>query len=142
MRVQPKATTFHTASPATSLVAAVLLLVGLSDLLTLSMPEEVWMVHHWGAQAPLRFLFFGVAATAAFLGTPTVRSGGRLSHPIPLAGAGTGGGWDGLRNRLFFVLAFVEMMAWFWAWITLREDTRTLLTRMRKRQNNTAERPF
>jgi hypothetical protein len=31
---------------------------------------------------------------------------------------------EGLKNRIFFTWAFVETAAWFWIWVTLREERR------------------
>jgi hypothetical protein len=94
-------------------------------------------VHHWAAQAPLRVLLFSVLTVVTFLTTPR---GSRLGsgRPVPLQGRGSfqdGGGWDGLRNRVFFTLAFVEMMSWFWVWVTLREETRSFVVRKRRRSS-------
>lgn len=40
-------------------------------------------------------------------------------------------GGDVLKNRVVFTLMFVEMAAWFWAWLTLREERYALVQRMR-----------
>lgn len=29
---------------------------------------------------------------------------------------------EGLKNRVFFTFAFVEMITWFWVYVTLREE--------------------
>lgn len=111
------------------------------------MPEEVWLVHHWGAQAPLRVFLFSMLTVTVFLTTPKGQSrggGSRLmSHPVALSGpnVGTGGGWDGLRNRVFFTLAFIEMLSWFWVWVTLREEARVFVVRKRRR-SSASERKF
>lgn len=42
--------TFEAQSPALAFLAVVLVMLGLTDLVTLSMPEEIALVHHWGAQ--------------------------------------------------------------------------------------------
>ena len=35
----------------------------------------------------------------------------------------TPSGWgEGLKNRIFFTWAFVELVTWFWIWTTLREE--------------------
>ena len=57
-----------------------------------------------------------------------------MAHPsvnAPYAGyaAATWGG-DGLKNRVFFTFIFVEMISWFWIWVTLREE----LGELRKRK--------
>ncbi|KAI1074537.1 increased loss of mitochondrial DNA protein 1 [Whalleya microplaca] len=140
----PQTPFFDTPSPASSFLGISLLLVGLSDLLTLSMPQEIWLVHHWAAQAPLRITFFLGLTLFSFLTSPPsashLRASGpgsaRLSHPVaPFVGAGygTGSGSEGLRNRVFFTFAFVEFLGWFWVWVTLKEEARALLVTRRKR---------
>lgn len=133
---QPRTTAFDTPTPATSLLALCLLVIGLTDILTLSLPEEIWLVHHWASQAPLRVFLFSSLTIVTFLTTPKAsRAPGRLSHPIALHGTGEGGGWDGLKNRVFFTLAFVEMLSWFWVWVTLREETRGFVLKKRRRSS-------
>ncbi|KAK8019941.1 hypothetical protein PG990_005079 [Apiospora arundinis] len=140
----PTTTKFNVPSPATSLLAMVLLSVGLSDILSLSMPEEVWLVHHWGSQAPLRFLFFVVVLATTWLGASSAprRPGanGIMSRPVAVAGTGSGGGWDGMRNRVVFTLVFVEMLSWFWVWVTLREEARALQDKKRRRNSSGGDR--
>ncbi|KAI0176892.1 increased loss of mitochondrial DNA protein 1 [Pestalotiopsis sp. NC0098] len=134
----PQTTSFNIPSPSTSLLALLLFVFGLSDLLTLSLPEEIWLVHHWSAQAPLRVLLFSFLTVITFLTTPRSSRMGS-GRPIALRGSHQeGGGWDGLRNRVFFTLAFVEMMSWFWVWVTLREETRSFVVRKRRRSSTTA----
>ncbi|KAK7940763.1 uncharacterized protein PG986_013150 [Apiospora aurea] len=104
----------------------------------------IWLVHHWGAQAPLRFLFFAVVLATTWFTTPTgTRRPGAsviMSRPVAVAGTGSGGGWDGLRNRVVFTLAFMEMLSWFWVWVTLREEARALQVKKRRRNSSGGDR--
>ena len=44
-------------------------------------------------------------------------------------------GWgEGLKNRVFFTWAFVELVTWFWIFVTLREERRELATRIAERR--------
>jgi hypothetical protein len=44
-------------------------------------------------------------------------------------------GWgEGLKNRVVFTWAFVEMMAWFWVFVTLREERQQLAIKIAKRK--------
>lgn len=166
---QPHARSFENKSPALAFLAAVLGMMGISDLVTLSMPEEVWVDHHWATQgksstsspprisepkthergrslksqtAPTRLFmslsfviytfFFG--PSSPLYGGP--KSGSRFSHPSahvnnPRYTPSTWGG-DGLKNRVFLTFAFLEMLSWFWVWITLREEQEQIA---RKRAN-------
>lgn len=42
---------------------------------------------------------------------------------------------EGLKNRIFFTWAFVEMIAWFWVFVTLREERVALLRRMQEKRD-------
>ena len=57
----PYARSFESPSPALAFLAFVLAFFGVSDLVTLSLPEDVSMLHHWGLQGlcppSLRTLF-------------------------------------------------------------------------------------
>jgi hypothetical protein len=41
---------------------------------------------------------------------------------------------EGLKNRVFFTWAFVEMITWFWVFVTLREERVALLRRMQEKR--------
>lgn len=60
--LQPHARSFENKSPALAFLAAVLGMMGISDLATLSMPEEVWLIHHWATQgkSTVPFAFYGL----------------------------------------------------------------------------------
>lgn len=49
-------------------------------------------------------------------------------------GGGGGSATDGLKNRVIFTFMFIEMVAWFWLWVTLREERNDVVDRLRKRQ--------
>ncbi|OTB11535.1 hypothetical protein K445DRAFT_321920 [Daldinia sp. EC12] len=139
----PQTTAFANPTPVTSLLGVSLLVTGLSDLLTLSLPEEIWLVHYFGAQAPLRIVLFASLSLFAYFSTPSAgRSGpNRMSHPLappsspPSAIFSAKGptGSDGLRNRVFFTFAFLEFLSWFWVWVTLKEEAASFASRKRRR---------
>lgn len=47
---QPHDRSFDTQSPALAFLAVILAFMGITDLITLSLPEEISLVHHWGTQ--------------------------------------------------------------------------------------------
>jgi hypothetical protein len=50
-------------------------------------------------------------------------------------------GWgEGLKNRVFFTWAFVEMITWFWIFVTLREERREVVLRAQERMAAEADR--
>ncbi len=70
----------------------------------------------------------------------SARGSGRFSHPSahahnPAYAASTWGG-DGLKNRVFFTFMFVEMISWFWVWVTLREERREIMARKARRRSS------
>ncbi|KAI1465593.1 increased loss of mitochondrial DNA protein 1 [Daldinia caldariorum] len=148
----PQTTAFANPNPVSSLLGVSLLITGLSDLVTLSLPEEIWMVHYWGTQAPLRITIFASLSLFAYFSTPSAgRSGpNRLSHPLappaPFSSSSSPAsspssifspagptGSDGLRNRVFFTFAFIEFLSWFWVWVTLKEEAASFFARKKRR---------
>ncbi|KAK1595447.1 increased loss of mitochondrial DNA protein 1 [Colletotrichum navitas] len=143
----PYARSFENKSPALAFLAAVLGMLGVSDLVTLSMPEEVWLIYHWGTQAPFRLFLSMIFVIYTFLFGPSsplyggsTRDGNRLAHPLaqvnnPRYTPSTWGG-DALKNRVFLTFAFLEMLCWFWAWMTLREEQEQFQKKQRKRRDS------
>ncbi|KAI0970249.1 increased loss of mitochondrial DNA protein 1 [Xylaria arbuscula] len=130
----PQTQSFSTPSPTSSFLAVILFLVGISDLITLSMPEEIWLIHYWGSQAPARIIVFGCLTLFTYLTTPSTI----LSNPARLNHYGTASGSEGLRNRVFFAFTFFEFLSWFWAWVTLREEAVAFAARKRRRSSSNA----
>lgn len=116
----------------------ILLVVGISDLISLSMPEEIWLIHYWGAQAPARSVMFGLLTFFTYFTAPS-----SVSSRAPSSIYGTESGGDGLRNRVFFAFAFLEFLSWVWAWVTLREEAAVFMARKRRRGSTAGrERPW
>ncbi|KAH7312631.1 increased loss of mitochondrial DNA protein 1 [Stachybotrys elegans] len=130
----PNVRGFDSTSPALAFLAVVLALFGLGDLVSLSMPDEVVLLYHWGTQAPLRFVFslgmvfytYMFGPSSPIYGVPP-RSG-RTSQFNPSSGSPT----DALKNRIIFTFLFVEMVSWFWVWVTLREEREPLILKARE----------
>ncbi|PNP51323.1 hypothetical protein THARTR1_07973 [Trichoderma harzianum] len=135
----PEVRGFDVPSPALALLAVILAFSGISDLVSLSMPEEFSAFYYWGTQAPLRFFLsmllvaysyaFG-PSSILFSSSSSSASTRRPNTPHKASGSGT----DHLHNRLLFAFMFVEMMAWFWTWITLREERSVLVEKIRKQE--------
>ncbi|KAK2073262.1 hypothetical protein P8C59_007554 [Phyllachora maydis] len=133
-------------SSASAFLGVILAIVGICDLVTLSLPEEFALVHHWGIQAPLRLTisFFLVAYTFLASSSSPVYSDASREHigshpsarqPNPSYIPSSWGG-DGLKNRVFFAFMFVELIGWFWTWVTLREEREAFMLRKAKRRNS------
>jgi hypothetical protein len=41
---------------------------------------------------------------------------------------------EGLKNRILFTWAFVEMITWFWVFVTLRDERREIAIRIAQRK--------
>ncbi|KAI1173657.1 increased loss of mitochondrial DNA protein 1 [Nemania sp. FL0916] len=127
---------FSTPSPTSSFLAVILFFVGLSDLLTLSMPEEIWLVHYWGSQAPARIVVFGCLTLFTYITAPSPSSSSSSSNFTSARSSyGSASGSEGLRNRVFFAFALLEFISWLWAWVTLREEAVAFASRKRRRSS-------
>ena len=169
----PEASTFDAKSPALAFLGVVLATLGLSDLVSLSLPEEICLVHHWGTQgtfvppfppcslpcasslqrppltamltAPFRFFvslvlvfytFFFSAASPLYADPSRSRFAHPSAHTPNPRYSPSGWGGDALKNRVFFAFVFVELVSWFWVWVTLREEQREILTRKARRRSS------
>ncbi|KAF4975871.1 hypothetical protein FZEAL_7394 [Fusarium zealandicum] len=138
----PYARGFDVQSPPLAFLAAVLIFIGFTDLVSLSMPDEVCLVFHWGTQAPLRsFLSLGFVVYIFLFGpsSPVYTSdpGRGFKHPPSHNPAYRPAGWggDALKNRLFFTFIFIETMTWFWIWVTLREERAAIMNKKSRRRS-------
>lgn len=126
---KPYKRSFENQSPPLAFLAAVLFLLGISDLASISKVDELTQLH-WGAQAPIRLLIFFILTFYAFMFSK--------SSPIYATTSYVPSSWgEGLKNRVFFTWAFIEMIAWFWVYVTLREERKELS--LRKQQKKSAE---
>ncbi|KAJ4244395.1 hypothetical protein NW762_014523 [Fusarium torreyae] len=139
----PLARGFELQSPPLAFLASILIFIGFSDLVSLSMPDEVCLVFHWGTQAPVRsFLSLGFVVYIFLFGPSSPMydksSRGPLSHPSAHNPSYRPSGWGGdmLKNRLFFTFIFVETMTWFWVWVTLREERDAIMSKKSRRRSH------
>ncbi|KUJ22388.1 uncharacterized protein LY89DRAFT_704132 [Mollisia scopiformis] len=125
----PYTRSFDNQSPPLAFLSAVLAVIGFSDLVSVSLPEEISQ-YHWGSQAPVRFLLFLCLAVYSYVFSDT--------SPLYSSKSYSPSSWgEGLKNRVLFTWAFVEMITWFWIFVTLREERRE--TAVRKQQRRAAE---
>ena len=81
-------------------------------------------------------MFFGAASDASSSASSS-SSRNRFAHAATPPGYGASGwGGDGLKNRVFFTFAFVELISWFWVWVTLREERQNVLARKATRRRS------
>jgi hypothetical protein len=125
-------------------LAAVLIILGICDLVAVSMPEEIAR-HHWGTQgllpfqylnltmlilipAPIRLaLFFGLTIYSFLFSSTSPLFNSRSYTPSLWGG-------EGLKNRMVFSWAFLELVTWFWIFVTLREERREAAVKRAQRR--------
>jgi len=57
------------------------------------------------------------------------------TSPLYSAQSYQASGWgEGLKNRVVFTWAFLEMITWFWAFVTLREERQALARKIQMRR--------
>ncbi|RDW64146.1 hypothetical protein BP5796_10648 [Coleophoma crateriformis] len=124
----PSTRSFETKSPQLAFLSAVLFFLGVCDLTAAGLPEEI-ASYHWGTQAPIRLsVFFGLCFYSfAFSSSSPAYTTGAHKY-VPSA-------WgEGLKNRVFFTWAFVELITWFWLFVTLREERREMAIRIAEKR--------
>ncbi|KAF2702928.1 hypothetical protein K504DRAFT_393570 [Pleomassaria siparia CBS 279.74] len=113
---------FNTPSPSNGFTAILLLFLGLTDLTALSLSDEV-RESYWGTQTPVRLLFLFVLTGYSY----TFKEGGIFARQGSAYVFNAG---DELKNSVVFTWGFVEMAAWFWVFVTIREERRQRLAKV------------
>jgi len=104
--LQPHVTSFDKPSPATAFTAVILAFLGISDLTSVSMHEQL-AIEYWGTQTPVRLVFLFAVTAYTYL---FKSRGGALARGM---GYRTGAG-ENLKNSLVFTWGFLELAGWFW----------------------------
>jgi hypothetical protein len=77
--------------------------------------------------APVRLMLFGGLAVYSYAFS--------ASSPLYEGHSYYKSSWgEGLKNRVVFTWAFLEMITWFWVFVTLREERRELAVRQAKKR--------
>ncbi|RKF51364.1 putative protein ilm1 [Golovinomyces cichoracearum] len=117
---------FESQSPPLSFLAAIFLLLGVSDFVSVGQVDQIIQLH-WGIQAPVRLFLFIILTFYSFAFS--------RSSPIYANSPYAPSLWgEGLKNRIFFSWAFIEMIAWFWVYVTLREERKEMSLRLQERK--------
>ncbi|CAL3964287.1 unnamed protein product [Diplocarpon coronariae] len=122
----PYSRAFELQSAPLAFLAAVLLVVGVSDLVSVSQPEEISQFH-WGSQAPVRLILFFCLTFYSYAFSSTSPMYASTSYQASSWG-------EGLKNRVLFTWAFVEMITWFWVFLILREERREMVAKIQRRK--------
>lgn len=107
---------FNKPSAATAFIAVLFAFIGLSDLTALSLSDELSM-EFWGSQAPVRLTFLFVLTGYTYM----FKEGGMFAPRGVDYRLSPGAG---LNNSIVFTWGFLELAAWFWVFVTLREERR------------------
>ncbi|KNG49223.1 dipeptidase 1 precursor [Stemphylium lycopersici] len=105
---------FNKASAATAFLSIVFAFLGVSDLASLSLHEQI-SDEYWGLQAPVRLLFLFVLTAYSY----TFKEGGMFGAKGVDYRTSAGAS---LSNSFVFAWGFFEVMAWFWVYTSLREE--------------------
>jgi hypothetical protein len=77
--------------------------------------------------APVRLALFGCLAIYSYAFSS--------SSPLYASQNYQKSSWgEGLKNRVVFTWAFLEMMTWFWVFVTLREERREWAIRIQQKR--------
>ncbi|MCJ1299419.1 hypothetical protein MMC08_002211 [Hypocenomyce scalaris] len=125
----PDAPSFTTPSAPTAFLAVLLALLGLSDLTAASLPEEVGS-YYWSSQAPVRLFFFFVLTGYTYVFKPGGIGSAWGNKGAFRRGVQTSGWGEDLKNSIVFTWGFVEVLCWFWIYVTLRDERREAVARM------------
>ncbi|KAF2793853.1 hypothetical protein K505DRAFT_305088 [Melanomma pulvis-pyrius CBS 109.77] len=113
---------FNSNSATTAFIAVLFAFLGLTDLTALSLSEEV-AESYWGTQTPVRLTFlFGLTGYAY-----TFKEGGMFARK---GSAYTFNVADDLKNSIVFTWGFLELAAWFWVFVTIRDERRQRMMRL------------
>ncbi|RKF82670.1 putative protein ilm1 [Golovinomyces cichoracearum] len=117
---------FESQSPPLAFLAAVFLLLGVSDFVSVGQVDQIIQLH-WGIQAPVRLFLFFILTFYSFAFSRSSPIYANTPYAPSLWG-------EGLKNRIFFSWAFIEMIAWFWVYVTLREERKEMSLRLQERK--------
>ncbi|MCJ1405035.1 hypothetical protein MMC11_008261 [Xylographa trunciseda] len=131
MGFPPSPSSLPFTSPALPLAASLLGLLSISDLTAAALPTEIYS-YYFASQAPVRILFFFALEGWIYASKP----GGALY------GAATGAGEEGgsVGTGLVFTWGFVELVSWFWIYVTLRDERREMLIKVQEKRAREEER--
>ena len=82
---------------------------------------------YWGAQAPVRLLFLFILTGYTY----TFKEGGIMA---PRSAEYLMSEGNTLNNSIVFTWGFLEMAAWFWVYVTLRDERREKVNKVVERR--------
>lgn len=88
---------------------------------------------YWGIQTPIRLLFLFALTAYTYM----FKEGGMMaprSNDYMMSKGNTN-----LHNSIVFTWGFVEMAAWFWVFVTLRDERREKVNKLIEKRKREAE---
>ncbi|CAO2648857.1 Nn.00g098060.m01.CDS01 [Neocucurbitaria sp. VM-36] len=132
MQLQPTPRDFNKPTAATAFIAVLFAFLGLTDLTALSLSDDVFN-EFWGAQTPIRCAFlFGLT------GYTYIFKEGGMSAPRSYDYRMSAGA--SLNNSIVFAWGFLELAAWFWVFVTLRDERREKARKLIEQRKAEADR--
>ncbi|KAF2111345.1 increased loss of mitochondrial DNA protein 1 [Lophiotrema nucula] len=122
---------FNKPSAATALISVLFAFLGISDLTSLSLDDEL-AERYWGTQTPVRLAFLFILTGYSYM----FKEGGMFARRSNDHTFYTG---NDLKNSIVFTWGFLELTIWFWIFITLRDERRQRAVRLiekRKAEQN------
>ena len=107
---------FSIPSAPLAFVAVLFAFIGVCDLTAASLDDEIFNAY-WGTQTPVRLVFLFLLSGYTIL----FKKGGLLGSQSSAFSTSPG---DYLKNSFVFAWGFIEISAWFWVFVTLREERR------------------
>ncbi|PKS06265.1 hypothetical protein jhhlp_007012 [Lomentospora prolificans] len=129
----PYARSFESQSPPLAFLAVVLATMGISDLVSLGLPEERPSASQWPS---LSTFTLSCSRPLRRYTTRTPAAAYPPAHAQNPAYRASPWGGDGLKNRVFFTFMFVELVSWLWVWVTLREERAQALSKQARKRNH------
>ena len=114
---------------ATALAALVLAFLGISDLVAAALPH-LTAFEYWVSQVPVRLtLLFGVTGYVYLFKDDGLLGSSGASLLKRNAGPG-----QYVKNDLVFATGFLEVCVWFWVFVLLKEERRSLAEKIAEKR--------
>ncbi|KZF24610.1 hypothetical protein L228DRAFT_259806 [Xylona heveae TC161] len=125
-------------SASTAVIGLLLAFIGLTDLSSTGLPEDM-ANYFWSSQAPIRLLFFFGITGYAYLFSQWSNVAAD-DDDVDLVNDASGAAGENAKNSVVFAWGFFELVVWFYIFITLREERTALAAKLAERKQAEEER--
>jgi hypothetical protein len=119
-------------SATTALLAVILAMFAISDIAATSLREEISMIY-FGSQTSIRLIFYFALTAWSYSFRPGGAFASRAESEALLAKGALEDRSDlakGIGSGVVFSWAFVQVVMWFWVFITLRDERKEVEARL------------